>query len=227
VGIGTKRKKDFYSFNAEYARAYTTSRRSKIWFKIISKSKYEVEILLESDDHNFIKEKEKEFIKLYGRIDLGTGTLCNLTDGGEGSLGRIQSEEEKLKRANKLRGRKRSPEFVEYIRKINTGKKRSEEFKINISIRQIGRKHSEKTKRRMSLASPRKKLTDEHKLKLIQASMKKIYQFSLDNEFIKSFDSGTEASSILGILRTSITNCLSKRTKQAGGYRWSYNKNLN
>ena len=30
-------------------------------------------------------KKEIEFIKLYGRINLKTGVLANLTDGGEGS----------------------------------------------------------------------------------------------------------------------------------------------
>jgi len=40
---------------------------------------------------------EIEFIATYGRIDLGTGCLSNLTDGGEGSTGHIWSEESKQK----------------------------------------------------------------------------------------------------------------------------------
>lgn len=38
---------------------------------------------------------EIELISKFGRIDLKTGTLCNLTEGGEGSSGRIASEETK------------------------------------------------------------------------------------------------------------------------------------
>lgn len=43
-----------------------------------------VNIVFESDNLNDIFEKEKELISLYGRIDLKTGILTNLTDGGDG-----------------------------------------------------------------------------------------------------------------------------------------------
>lgn len=40
-------------------------------------------------------ERERELIASYGRIDLATGPLCNLTDGGEGASGAVRSEEVK------------------------------------------------------------------------------------------------------------------------------------
>lgn len=39
--------------------------------------------------------KEIELIALYGRRNLGTGTLFNLTDGGEGATGAVRSDAEK------------------------------------------------------------------------------------------------------------------------------------
>lgn len=47
-----------------------------------------------------LKEKEIEFIKLYGRINQGNGTLANLTDGGQRNLGSKHNL-----------GRKKSKEF--------------------------------------------------------------------------------------------------------------------
>lgn len=84
VGIGTVNKNESISSHERYyRRAYNNSKRNIFWKRVVSKTTYEVEILLESDDYDFIKQKEIEFISLYGRRDLGKGTLVNLTDGGE------------------------------------------------------------------------------------------------------------------------------------------------
>jgi len=51
---------------------------------------------------------EIEYISKYGRIDLHTGTLCNLTEGGEGSSGRIVSEETKKLWSEQRKGKKQT-----------------------------------------------------------------------------------------------------------------------
>lgn len=106
IGIGTKLKKETRNNKVIYKRAYDTpKRRNKIWKDITKKTSFEVEILLESDNYSFILQKEIEFIALYGRIDKKTGCLANMTDGGEGTLGLICSEEKarKISEANKGR----------------------------------------------------------------------------------------------------------------------------
>ena len=57
--------------NNGYNRAYQVKSRNKHWHNIINKSAYKVEILFEHEDFETIKKKEIEFIKLYGRLDLG------------------------------------------------------------------------------------------------------------------------------------------------------------
>lgn len=71
------------SYKWEYRRAfYGTETRNEYWKRIVNITPYEVEIIFETHDSSIIDMKEKEFIKLYGRK--GYGTLCNLTDGGDG-----------------------------------------------------------------------------------------------------------------------------------------------
>lgn len=91
VGIGTKNKKDIENYT--YSRAKSKGSRTDFWRNIVNKADYEIEIILESDDYQFIKQKEIEFVKLYGRTNLGLGTLVNLTDGGDGTLGFLPTEE--------------------------------------------------------------------------------------------------------------------------------------
>jgi hypothetical protein len=95
IGIGTMDK-------GKYDRAYDKYGRNPFWNYIVNKTKYEVEILFENLPSKELYEKEKEFIKLYGRRDKGLGTLCNLTDGGEGNYGNTQSDYVKAKTSHKL-----------------------------------------------------------------------------------------------------------------------------
>lgn len=80
-------------------RAYEKHRRNKWWQNIVSKNngEYKVEILFECETEAHVNKKEIEFISLYGRKDLGKGTLVNLTDGSDGSIGVIVSDKTRLK----------------------------------------------------------------------------------------------------------------------------------
>lgn len=101
IGIGTIGN-NADTYDKSYRRAYIVKKRSKLWEKVINKTEYEVEIVLESDDYDFIKQKEIEFIKLYGRIDIQTGTLVNMTEGGDGTLGYRYTREQKEKRIRQI-----------------------------------------------------------------------------------------------------------------------------
>jgi len=66
---------------------------------------------------------ERRLIRWYGRIDNVTGILRNMTDGGEGSAGRIVLDSTKIK----MRQKTVSVKSREKIRKANVGKKWSDE----------------------------------------------------------------------------------------------------
>lgn len=75
-----------------YDRAKNRNRRSKYWYDITSKTDYKIDILMDNLSLEDALKKEEEFILLYGRIDLNTGTLCNKTNGGLGNNGYIPDE---------------------------------------------------------------------------------------------------------------------------------------
>jgi len=81
VGIGSKKNANFFTMSNEYERAFVKKRRSAWWQSIVEKTDYTIDIICESNDYDFIQEKEKEFIKIHKE------TLCNMTLGGEGTLG--------------------------------------------------------------------------------------------------------------------------------------------
>ena len=120
-------------------RANERARRSELWKKIVAKSEYEIEILMDDITFEEAKSKEIEFIKLYGRIDLGNGTLANLTDGGDGAINRIFTPEHRKKLSLSQIGKGKSEEIKDKLRKYRIGKFNSPEARLKISKANKGR----------------------------------------------------------------------------------------
>lgn len=82
----------FYIGIGKIRRSKEKTYRNKHWCNIVNKHGYETEILKSDLTWDDACELEKILISWYGRKDLKTGILCNLTDGGEGGYGAIVSE---------------------------------------------------------------------------------------------------------------------------------------
>lgn len=81
------------SNDINYKRAKSINGRSKLWRKIVNKHGFSFYILHDNISFNEAKDLERFYVNKYGRIDLKNGCLCNMTDGGEGKVGYITSED--------------------------------------------------------------------------------------------------------------------------------------
>lgn len=58
-------------------------------------------------------------------------------------------------------------------------------------------------------------------------NIRRVYQYDLDGNFIKEFDSITQAEKETFILGVNITACCRDKVRQSGGYQWKYYKQDN
>lgn len=89
----------------------------------------QVEILYKDLPEPIAFSLEKLFIKRYGRRDNGTGCLTNLTDGGEGSSGRVLDEESKQRHRASVKAAMQRPETKARISATSNGRFVSEATK--------------------------------------------------------------------------------------------------
>lgn len=200
IGIGS---------DENYNRAYRKSKRSKYWNNVINKTEYFVEIILDDLTWSEAKDKEIEFITLYGRKNIGTGCLVNLTDGGDGVLGMKQSDETK--------------------KKISLDNMRPD--KIAICKENLKKAITPEAKEKARLSRDYKEITRKRMLKmdyvkLKEFSEKKLLQYDMFGNFIKEWKSITEAcKNIENLHASNINKCFNGERKLAGGFIWKLKNN--
>ncbi len=122
--------------------------------------KYGVDSFVISEVQKFNDEKECDeaevyWIKFFNSRNKDFG--YNLTDGGEGCLGRKVSEKTRKKMIEKATGRKHTEETKEKLRKINTGKRLSPEAREKASQANLGKIISQEQRIKISRATKGKK----------------------------------------------------------------------
>jgi hypothetical protein len=90
------------SFDKNFSRAKDMQGRNPHWKRIVKKHGYKIEIVFQKLPSELLYKKEIEFIKLFGRVDLGTGILSNMCDGGKSITNYSPSDEQRILMKNRI-----------------------------------------------------------------------------------------------------------------------------
>jgi hypothetical protein len=180
----------FYVGYGKNGRAYDCVRRNRYWKSVYQSHGVDVHIKQSELTLEEAIEMERSLIKKYGRRDLKTGNLVNLTDGGEGLKNASVETRQKLsyiatniseETREKMRiSAKNRPPMSEKTKELlrqkfsgknnpNYGKTFSEEHRRKLSESHKGIRLSEETKRKVGDASRGRKFSEEHRQKISKA----------------------------------------------------------
>lgn len=208
VGKGT------WSRSQKYKRAFLLVKRNTFWNHVVSTcGGYEVEVVAKFDREQDAFEEEKRLISKYGkRSGSSLGTLCNLTDGGEGLsglrgplsplYGRRLSEERRQKMSEASSG-ERNAWFGKCLPK-DVRNKISSTLKGRFPGSKnpfFGRAHSEET---------RKKMSDKHNGRCVGAKNPRAQKI-FDLETAQVYGTVKEAAKAFGIHETTLRKFLKGR----------------
>ncbi len=221
IGIGYYNLNQSYKSKfSNYRRAYSKYERNSYWNHLTNLTNYTVDIMLESKNLEFIRNKEIEFIKLYGRKDLGIGTLVNMTDGGEGCFGCIPSEYAKLKSSEK-----HSIPVYQYSIDNKFIKKWKSAINASLALNITSSNIIKCVKNKAFHAGNflwKSDIMNEIPNKKYIIKNKAILQQTLSGEFIKKWNSAKEIENTLNFNASSITKCCKNKLKTMYKFKWKY-----
>jgi hypothetical protein len=172
-----------------YKRSKSDLQRNNFWKNIVNKTEYSIDIVRDNLTWEQACAFEIELIAHYGRRDMGTGTLVNLTNGGEGCVGKICKPETRAKISASNIGKIQSQESRDKISKALTGRKQSKQALANRP------KQEYTVERRESIGNQFRGA--KHKCKLVLNTETGIY-----------YESAIEAAEAVGITASNLRQML-------------------
>lgn len=175
---------------------------------------FEHEILYMDLTEEDAKRKEVELIKKYNTKNRNFG--YNLTDGGDGTVGVIISEETRTNLRNSHIGQIAWNKGMKGKYKVGTShahleKWKTKEYRERQTISHLGNKQSEETKKKISENCAR---------------TSSVYQLDLEGNIVRKWDRIKLAVDIGGFNSSSISNCCSNRLITTNGYIFIYAKDF-
>lgn len=184
--------------------------------------------VFEHVDEQTVLDEETRLVSLYGRLDLGTGSLCNRTPGGDGfgRAGRGWSNEERAKHMASRNAKPQGVGFDQYdingnfMRTFSNAKDLKEAGYTKTQIMAIRRCCKGE---RFSVSDLRWSYKNEP-LVCHHTTHKTLTQLTKDGTEIAQFVSVSQASKVTGINAGDIASVARGNTKMkaAGGFLWKY-----
>jgi len=224
IGIGTKE----FTCNTHrsiYSRAYSKYRKNPYWQRIINLTNYKIEIIFESDNYKEVKNKEIELIALYGRVNNG-GILCNITEGGDGSdcnrkgVIVLSKNSEFLYKFSSI---KEASYFLNMKEEtiINNCKNKRKNQKY-IFVYDTEYDSSIDYTYKNNIGVPRNIENYIQSSKTAIHYTRQVHMYSLDNKYIRTFNSIRDANNFIGTTNHSSIARANKLRVPYKGYLWKY-----
>ncbi len=178
---------------------------------------------------------EKALIHKYGRRNIKTGILCNMTSGGEGVSGHIHTEQHKdlLRVAAKARAMKidqyaMDGQFIrtwdyykDIIHQLHIDNGGLSSMCINNKIKSMGGFRWTKSNVPLLVWNPIVKPRKPHK-HTSKTAGKTVYQFTQEGKFIAKYDSLIRAAKSVNKHPSGMLACCKRETPTCGGFVWRH-----
>lgn len=215
IGIGSDKK---------YRRSKCVKGRNQHWHNVINISDHTIEIIEDNLTWKEACEREKYWIKFYGRKDIAEGTLVNMTDGGDGILGAKRSDDTKKKQSISKIGDLNPMRRPEVAKKSGAAHKGvltgpfSAERRAKMGTTK-GHIKSPETCMKLSIAHKGKSLPDSFFEKMCKNS---ILKYDLDGIFIEEIRSASYAAKCVGGNTHGVRRVCDGRNQSYRGFLWKY-----